>query len=247
MLPGVAVHSKARCPESYMVGESDVITPETPKEMLSFTTAQVMCRQGNGGWSGTGFFIRVPVIGRTDQLIFVTNRHIISDPDLGDPDSIEIITPASDPADPSRPLLGQSAYADTLDAKFESHPDPDIDVAVTNVTGLPVAGPYDRFVKALPMGLLFNEESLKRLDALEQVTFIGYPKGLYDEVNMTPVARYGWTATPISLDYEGKPKFMIDANVFEGSSGSPVLALNIGAYQERAGAAYYGNPNIVLL
>jgi hypothetical protein len=82
---------------------------------------------------------------------------------------------------------------------------------------------------------------------IEQVTFIGYPKGLYDTVNMLPVARQGWTATPISIDYEGQPKFLVDASVFGGSSGSPVLALNSGAYQERAGAAHYGSPYAVLL
>ncbi len=54
--------------------------------------------------------------------------------------------------------------------------------------------------------------------------FIGYPDGLYDELNLTPIARKGITATPLHLDYGGDPAFLIDATVFPGSSGSPVFA-----------------------
>ena len=48
-------------------------------------------------------------------------------------------------------------------------------------------------------------------------------EGIYDKKNLIPIARKGITATPILLDYEGKPKFLIDGSVFPGSSGSPVF------------------------
>jgi V8-like Glu-specific endopeptidase len=223
-----------------------MIAPETPKDDLFFVTALIRCEKAGDEWLGTGFFVRVPTTSGIDQLLLVTNRHVISDPDLGDADKIEFITPASDPGDSTRPLLGRSACAITPDAEFESHPSSEIDVAVANVTTLPTSG-LDRYIKTIPAEMLYDEQLLNRLDALEQVTFIGYPKGLYDDVNMTPVARHGWTATPISLDYQGKPTFLIDASVFPGSSGSPVFALNSGPYQERLGAMHYGSPNMVLL
>jgi V8-like Glu-specific endopeptidase len=224
-----------------------VIAPESPKERLFFTTALVRCTKAGTVWTGTGFFIRVPIVNEPDHLILATNRHVVRSPTLGDADTIEIITPAADPADTTRPLLGQSAQANTPGAKFELHPDPNIDVAVARVDNLAEMGQLTRYVKAIPAERLYNEALVKRLDAIEQVTFIGYPQGLYDAVNMLPVARQGWTATPISIDYDGQPKFLVDASVFEGSSGSPVLALNSGAYQERAGAAHYGSPYAVLL
>lgn len=224
-----------------------MIAPESPKERLFFTTALVRCANASGEWIGTGFFIRVPIVNEPDHLILATNRHIIRNPTLGDADTIEIITPAADPADTTRPLLGQSAQANTPGAKFELHPDPNIDVAVARVDNLAEIGQLTRYVKAIPVERLYNEALVKRLDAIEQITFIGYPKRVYDKVNMLPVARQGWTATPISIDYDGQPKFLVDASVFEGSSGSPVLALNSGAYQERAGAAYHGSPYAVFL
>jgi len=35
--------------------------------------------------------------------------------------------------------------------------------------------------------------------------------------------RRGTTATPMVLDFEGRPEFLIDAAVYPGSSGSPVF------------------------
>jgi hypothetical protein len=226
---------------------STVIAPESPKERLFFVTALIKCANNNAAWTGTGFFIRVPIVNEADQLILVTNRHIVRHPKLGVADTIEIITPAADPSDTTRPLLGRSAQATTLGAKFELHPNPNIDVAVARVDNLAETGQWTRYVKAIPAERLYNEALVKRLDAIEQVTFMGYPKGLYDTINMLPVARQGWTATPISIDFAGQPKFLVDASVFEGSSGSPVLALNSGSYQERAGAVQNGSPYAVLL
>lgn len=53
----------------------------------------------------------------------------------------------------------------------------------------------------------------------------GYPRGFYDRLNLLPVARRAITATPISVDYEGRPEFLMDASVFPGSSGSPVFVV----------------------
>ena len=68
-----------------------------------------------------------------------------------------------------------------------------------------------------------SSDYISALDAIEEIHFIGYPAGLYDTVNLTPIARRGITATPLQIDYQGKPVFLIDAAVFPGSSGSPVF------------------------
>lgn len=71
---------------------------------------------------------------------------------------------------------------------------------------------------------------------MEDVVFLGYPSGIYDQANFVPVARRGSTATPIALNYMGSPAFLIDASVFPGSSGSPVLILDRGMYRKKDGA-----------
>jgi hypothetical protein len=70
----------------------------------------------------------------------------------------------------------------------------------------------------------------ERLDAIENVVFVGYPNGMYDTKNLTPIMRTGITATHPALDYCGDKAFLIDASVFPGSSGSPVFIVNNGAY-----------------
>ena len=68
----------------------------------------------------------------------------------------------------------------------------------------------------------------------EKVWLVGYKTGIYDAQNLMPIARRGTTATPIQLDYNGRPVFLIDASVFPGSSGSPVLIVNQGSYTSKS-------------
>jgi len=80
-----------------------------------------------------------------------------------------------------------------------------------------------------------SEDALAELDALEEVIFIGYPNGIWDRKNFLPIMRRGITATPVTVDFQGKKQFLIDASVFPGSSGSPVFILNVGMYTNKFG------------
>lgn len=61
------------------------------------------------------------------------------------------------------------------------------------------------------------------LTALEDVVVIGYPDGVWDSYNNLPVLRQGVTATHPKIDFEQKPEFLIDAAIYTGSSGSPIV------------------------
>ncbi len=45
---------------------------------------------------------------------------------------------------------------------------------------------------------------------------------VYDEKNNLPLFRTGFISSHPKVDYNGRPVFIIDAQVFPGSSGSPV-------------------------
>jgi hypothetical protein len=68
-----------------------------------------------------------------------------------------------------------------------------------------------------------DESTVSALDALEEVLFVGYPNGVWDQINLMPILRRGITATPLMLNFEGRAEFLIDAAVYPGSSGSPVF------------------------
>jgi hypothetical protein len=79
---------------------------------------------------------------------------------------------------------------------------------------------------------------------------IGYPNGIWDDVNNVPIIRRGITATPLKIDHQGRREFMIDAACFPGSSGSPVLLVNVGSYwitQPGGDRAFVGGDRIILL
>ncbi len=221
-----------------------MFTPVTPAEQLFFVTARLQCTGPAGRWSGTGFFVQVPVADDVSQVVIVTNRHVLDGAQL-----VEIIGPAADAQAPDRPLLGQRASAVAAPPDFTVHPDPDIDVAVMATQRLysTAAKPQPMFVKNLPIEMIDNEPKLLDLDAIEEITFIGYPNAIHDRVNMTPIARRGWTATPIALDHNGKPMFLIDASVFPGSSGSPVFIVSVGPYGDRRGNLILGSPRVIFL
>lgn len=91
------------------------------------------------------------------------------------------------------------------------------------------------FYRTVDQTLVPSEEQISDLAAIENVTFIGYPNGLYDDKNKSPIIRQGITATPIWNNFKGNEVFLIDAGVFPGSSGSPVFIYNRGTYPTKDG------------
>lgn len=84
-------------------------------------------------------------------------------------------------------------------------------------------------------------EKIMELDAIETVTFIGYPNGIWDSKNLVSVARRGTTASLLEVDFEDTPPFLIDASVFGGFSGSPVFILNQGSFPTKDVGLFAGS------
>ena len=55
-----------------------------------------------------------------------------------------------------------------------------------------------------------------------------------------PIVRKGITATSLQLDFNNEPKFLIDAAIYGGSSGSPVYIFNQGSYSPANGGLVAG-------
>jgi hypothetical protein len=67
-----------------------------------------------------------------------------------------------------------------------------------------------------------SESEMKDYGVFQEVKFIGYPIGMWDEKHNLPIVRRGMTASDPVVDFNGRREFLIDAAVFPGSSGSPV-------------------------
>ena len=101
------------------------------------------------------------------------------------------------------------------------------------------------FYIPLDVKLILSDEELDKLTAMEDITMVGYPNGIWDSVNNLPIFRKGITATHPKINYNGKEEFMIDAACFPGSSGSPVLLLNEGSYATQDGIIVGSRVNLL--
>ncbi|EKF9518765.1 trypsin-like peptidase domain-containing protein [Vibrio cholerae] len=208
-------------------------------ENMLFVTVRVdtVDVNGNGG-SGTGFIFAHNYNGN-EVLSIVTNKHVIAGAVKG---GITFIK-----QDSGKPKLGESFRIDfdNFENWWSGHPDKDVDIAVMPLVPLlefmKANHNVDVFFKSISSENIPTAADIAEIDALEEVVFVGYPNGIWDNKNYTPIIRKGTTATPYALDFEGSKKFIIDASVFGGSSGSPLFLLNSGTYTRKDGRTVVGS------
>jgi hypothetical protein len=190
-----------------------------PQQLLFSTVRIVAETAANDPVTGTAFVFSHKVRD-TDNLFLVTNKHVVKDTGKGRLTFTQ--------SRRGEPLIGTgfTIERESFERTWVGHPDPNIDVAISSLgfiieqvknTGV------ELFYRAIASNLIPTEDQLNKLDALEDVIFIGYPNGLWDKKNLLPIFRSGITATPITVDFQGERQFLIDASVFPGSSGSPVF------------------------
>jgi hypothetical protein len=211
---------------------------ETFADQLFFATVHL----SGADWVATGFVYAV----ETDQgaaHFLLTNKHVLE----GVTDfNVRMI--AGDGSLPAlQPVLGTGITIEVNGLNAEAwvgHPNPNVDVAAMPMSAVLKkmaevrAAPFFRSVSS---DLCVTADVASELDSLEDVVFVGYPSGIFDEVNLLPVARRGTTATPVAVDYRGLPAFLIDASVFPGSSGSPVFLAPSGVTMVRGQGVVVGH------
>lgn len=214
-----------------------VMKADTNAEKLLFSTLRIVTSSS----IGTGAIIEHE--GVTDQwghpsIFLVTNKHVIENTAAGTLTFTRVLG-ATD-LESTGPDVGRRFTIKVEEQAWSwiGHPDSEIDVACLPLSGLlrqiQHMGMYP-FIVATPGSLVPSERDRDYIDAIEDVLFVGYPNGIYDEANNLPIVRRGITATPLYVDYGGKPRFLIDGSVFPGSSGSPVFLYNNGLYSKRNG------------
>lgn len=202
---------------------------------LLFTTVPIWVLKKDGKKSsGTGFLYTVPDSKEKNSSIpfLVTNEHVVKNADKV---VIEMVTRKGD-----KPEKENKVRAQIDGVNFEKYVNHDNDLSVLPIG--PIINQFESnrkpiFYRTISPNMIPEESVIEKLGAIEEVTFIGYPSGIYDEVNSAPLIRRGITASPIWYDFKGEKKFIIDAGVFPGSSGSPVFIYNQGSYSTDQGVS----------
>ncbi|MFD5467057.1 serine protease [Kitasatospora sp. NPDC127059] len=198
---------------------------------------------------GTGF-IYSATLGPEKTPALVTNWHVIQG-------AFRISFSFHVRADDGSVILGQSCTVN-LENPFNQnsnlrpvrHPNLDVDLAVLPIgwalNGLESMG-HKPFTVMLDSSNCPPVDVVEDLDPGESVIFVGYPDGLYDRKHNTPIFRSGIAATPILLDWCGRPQFLVDASVFPGSSGSPVFLVQNPPYRSGQNLILGGGTRVFFL
>lgn len=190
----------------------------TKKLLFNTIRVDTVLEDGSEG-SGTAFVVS-HAHPRGAHAFIVTNRHLVDGVRRGG----LVFTQKRN----GQPAFGQRFQLNIEDfpQAWFMHPNPEVDLAIIPMRPLEQAAReqgVELYYQPIDSRLAPDAATLRALDALEEVLFVGYPSGVWDQVNLMPILRRGTTATPMALDFEGRAEFLIDAAVYPGSSGSPVF------------------------
>lgn len=205
---------------------------------IQYVTTRIQCKLPSGETStGTGLFFVFSDPKNPTRIypLIITNKHVLSNAE-----TIEFYINRADKNgnrfDGERRLI--SIPKRQHSKLVIPHPEDGVDLSAIVIGGtlsdLRYKG-FEPFFKTLTPKFVPQLNDLKKFSSIEDVYVIGYPNGIWDDVHNNPIIRKGITATPLAYNYKDKPQFLIDAAIYPGSSGSPVLIFNEGSYSTSAG------------
>lgn len=200
---------------------------------ISYGTVRIETQDTNSRSSGTGFFFHFNEDNGRYCPAIVTNRHVLEGQQTA---FVNINTQGLN--NPNDPDFGKHAQIriDPLQRFVEYHPNPSIDLAL--IYAMPILQAVidlnsTPFYRCSGKDFIARPELIDDMSFVEPILMVGYPNGLWDNVNNLPLIRQGITATPIKTDFVGRPEFVIDCACFPGSSGSPVYLNNSYMHHSR--------------
>ncbi|WP_448145326.1 S1 family peptidase [Pseudomonas silesiensis] len=192
---------------------------------MGFITARILVQLPDGRSSiGTGFLFLVPSPdgSGTTKTMLISNRHVFVDP------KAKITISFNRKKSDGTPDYGNTIdfIQDNFEDIYYSHPDQTVDLACVNVSQISHTDAYFQVIGVE----FFKHEDFSGVHPGEKVFFVGYPENRYDIINNLPLIRTGTIASIPSIDFNGKGQIVLDAQVFQGSSGSPVFCAKDGNY-----------------
>jgi S1-C subfamily serine protease len=224
---------------------SYVVTAPAPPSGGSSPSAKNKPRQPLGVMNGTGFLLFGEVGISKAKVYLVTNRHLL--PPEGQPKDIQLrlVVGQSDGTarieEISVPIVGSDGkYLPSV----RLHRDPATDVAAVNIAPTAFGSKFESLIEAIKTGKYLNSSMLLPTQQMSaegigvgsQVYVLGYPAAIFDPRNVSPVLRVGVISTDPQEGFNFSPElrrsmnfpehmngFLLDANIYPGSSGSLVV------------------------
>ena len=199
-----------------------MISYNSMAERLMLTTVKIITSNG----TGTGFFFMFKIKEKMVPIL-LTNKHVVNNKEE---EEIKILFHIYD-----KEKVSEENFLVNFKIKWFFHEKYDL---CFSFIGEVLNYIEENFHKKIAISYIEEEVIMKDLDnlqALEEVTMIGYPIGLHDEVNNLPIFRKGYTASHPALSFNNEGIGLVDMACFPGSSGSPIFILNEGSYIDSSG------------
>lgn len=192
---------------------------------IPYISARIEMELQNETNIATGFFYFARVLldngRRSDRLLLISNRHVFQNLNGMFDQNCRLRIRLNRSKDNGTPDFGNVyTYSQNGFYNLYSHPDPMVDLACLDVTN---------FLKTKNLYLKHLHDAFLRPINYEKVLvgsdviYVGYPNGLFDNVNNLPLVRRGSIASIPHRDFNGHGHIVLDAQIFNGSSGSPVF------------------------
>lgn len=211
--------------------------PTTISERLLYNTVRL---EGLDGSSGTGFFFNFQTT-KGIVPVLITNKHVVKNEQIQEMKFHLHLGNDSGPIDENYEVLYKSCW--------NFHPSHDLCFTFVNPLFEEVKRRTGKNVFCIPNeeSLIYDQEKLLELSALEEVVMIGYPIGLWDKLHNFPLFRKGYTGAHPAFDFNNKSIGVVDMSCFPGSSGSPIYILNENGYTDKKGNIMLGAKRIIFL
>jgi hypothetical protein len=205
-----------------------------PVNLFNATCAFVTTTKG---MTGSAFLVSDSSIANEYRLYLITNKHVL----LSDTNLILNVRVNMEVGDSERVELRYVSIpvCDSLGADLSCvRRHPIWDVCAVNVTSFMFTDSTAVQGRWIAKEFLVQSDSLSNwgVTAGDDVLILGYPDGIHDSTRRDPIVRKGTLATDPSLDFSfpkhlidnwrlpnSIPGFLVDGNVFPGSSGSLVF------------------------
>lgn len=206
-------------------------------ELLLYNTIRLETSNG----AGTGFFFQYK-FDESIVPVIVTNKHVVNN---NPNETVRFLLHLGD--DQGNDF--EENYDVTFTTNWLFHGTQDICITFANPLFEEVRKRTGKsvFYSGIGEDIIYSKDKLKELSAIESVTMVGYPTGLWDAMHNYPIFRNGYTASHPGYDFNQISTGLVDMACFPGSSGSPVFILNENGYSDKLGNTYLSGRRVIFL
>jgi hypothetical protein len=218
------------------------LNPLTISERLMYSTIRIDVEYSDGdSGTGTGFFYVLRRDGGGGTPMLFTCSHLFQGTPAEPYEALKAVFHFHEadvrPDDKGQAQRGPSGRGFVMELarparRMLRHTDGSVDLAAFVLGEINVDGKIPFFIPFTD-GDVPDAAQLSKLSAVEEVLMIGYPIGIWDDVNFLPVTRRGITATHPAIPFRGTERGLVDVACFPGSSGSPIVIAHEGFYFDK--------------